>query len=80
MNAMTVCQKRKQESKIAHTRIYTYFAENGCDSEIINFVVMIMTFGTGIEIDVFYTMITKTIMTSLLLRNYDVITYILADE
>ena len=41
---------------------------------------MIMTFGTGIEIDVFYTMITKTIMTSLLLRNYDVITYILADE
>ena len=39
-----------------------------------NFVVfapMIITFGTGVKLDLFYT--------SLLLRDYDVITYILAD-
>ena len=42
-----------------------------------NFAVMalmIMKFGTGINIDVFYTMATKRFVTSLLLRNYDVIT------
>ena len=39
---------------------------------------MIMKFGTGIKLDVFYTMVTK-IVTSLLLRNYDVITCILAN-
>ena len=47
-----------------------------------NFVViavMIMKFGTGIKLDVFYTMVTKTFVTSLLLRNYDVITCMLAD-
>ena len=47
-----------------------------------NFVVitlMIMKFGTGIKLDVFYTMVTKTFVTLLLLRNYDVITFILAD-
>ena len=47
-----------------------------------NFVVivpMIMKFGTGIKLDVFYTMVTKKFVTSLLLRNYDVITCILAD-
>ena len=47
-----------------------------------NFVViapMIMKFGTGIKLDVFYTMVTKQFVTSLLLRNYDVITCILAD-
>ena len=47
-----------------------------------NFVViapMIMKFGTVIKLDVFYTMITKNFVTSLLLRNYDVITCILAD-
>ena len=47
-----------------------------------NFVVMtpmIMKFGTGIKLDVFYTMVTKTFPTSLPLRNYDVITCILAD-
>ena len=41
-----------------------------------NFVViapMIMKFGTGIKLDVFYTMVTKKFMTSLLLRDYDVI-------
>ena len=46
-----------------------------------NFVVvapMIMKFGTGIKFDVFYTMVTKTFVRLLLLRNYDVITYILA--
>ena len=47
-----------------------------------NFVViapMIMKFGTGVKLDVFYTMVTKIFVTSLLLRHYDVITCILAD-
>ena len=47
-----------------------------------NFVViapMIMKFGTGVKLDVFYTMVTKTIVTSLLLRHYDVITCISAN-
>ena len=46
-----------------------------------NFVVidpMIMKFGTGIKLDIFYTEVTKQFMTSLLLRSYDVITCILA--
>ena len=46
-----------------------------------NFVVialMIMKFGTGIQLDVFYSMVTKRFVTSLLLRNYEVITCILA--
>ena len=41
---------------------------------------IIMKFGTGIKLDVFYTMVTKHFVTSLLLRNYDVITCILADR
>ena len=40
---------------------------------------MIIKFSTGIKLDVFYTMVTKKLVTSLLLRNYDVITSILAD-
>ena len=43
-----------------------------------NFVViaqMIMKFGTGVKLDVFYTMETKTFVKSLLLRHYDVITF-----
>ena len=40
---------------------------------------MITKFGTGIKLDVFYTMVTKHFVTSLLLRNYDVITCILVD-
>ena len=47
-----------------------------------NYVViapMVMKFGTGIKLDVFYAMVTKKFVTSLLLRNYDVITCILAD-
>ena len=47
-----------------------------------NFVVVvskIMKFGTGIKLDVFYTMVTKKFVPSLLLHNYDVITCILAD-
>ena len=47
-----------------------------------NFVViapMIMKLGTGVKLDVFYTTVTKTFVTSLLLRHYDVITCILAD-
>ena len=46
-----------------------------------NFVVialMIMKFGTGVKLYVFYTMVKKSV-TSLLLRHYDVITCILAD-
>ena len=39
---------------------------------------MIMKFSTVIKLDVFYTMVTKNCLTSLLLRNYDVITCILA--
>ena len=42
-------------------------------------VSMIMKFGTGIKLDVFYTMVTKKFVMSLLLRNYEVITCILAD-
>ena len=47
-----------------------------------NFVVialMIMKFGTGVMLDVFYTMVANKFVTSLLLRHYDVITCILAD-
>ena len=40
---------------------------------------MITKFGTGIKINVFYKMVTKTFVTYLLLRNYDVITCILVD-
>ena len=46
-----------------------------------NFVVIaliIMKFGTDVKLDVFYTMVTKS-LTSLLLRHYEVITCILAD-
>ena len=46
-----------------------------------NFVViawMIMKFDTGIKVDVFYTTVTKSFVTSLLLHDYDVITCILA--
>ena len=47
-----------------------------------NFVViatMIMKFGTSVKLDVFHTMVTKEFVTSLLLRQYDVISCILAD-
>ena len=47
-----------------------------------NFVVivlMIMKFGIGIKLHVFYTIVTKNFVTLLLLRNFDVITCILAD-
>ena len=47
-----------------------------------NFVViapMIIKFGTGIKFDVFYTMVAEKFITSLLIRNHDVITCILAD-
>ena len=47
-----------------------------------NFVVIapiIMKFGTGMKLDGFYTVPTKTFVTSPLLRSYDVITCILAD-
>ena len=40
---------------------------------------MIMKFATDIKLDVFYTMVAKKFVTSLLLRNYDVITCILAE-
>ena len=41
--------------------------------------VMIRKFDTGMKLDVFYTMVTKEFVTSLLLRSYDVITCIVAD-
>ena len=47
-----------------------------------NFVVIapiIMKFGTDVKLDVFYTMVRKEFVTSLLLPHYDVITCILAD-
>ena len=47
-----------------------------------NFVVlapMIMKFATVIKLDVFYTVVTKTFVTSLVLRNYNVINCILAN-
>ena len=40
---------------------------------------MIIKFGTGVNHDVFYTMVTKKFVTSLILRHYDVITCILAN-
>ena len=40
---------------------------------------MIIKFGMDIKLDVFYTVVTKKFVASLLLRNYDVITCILAD-
>ena len=40
---------------------------------------MIMKFGTGVKLDVFYTIVTKKFVTSLLLRHYDVMTCILAN-
>ena len=47
-----------------------------------NFVVitpMIMKFSTDVKLDVFYTVVAKQFATSLLLRNYDAITYIFTD-
>ena len=47
-----------------------------------NFVViapMIMKFGTGIKLNLFYTMVANRFVMSLLLRKYDVIACILAD-
>ena len=44
-----------------------------------NFVAVapnVMKFGTGMKFDVFYTMVTKNFVTSVLLRNYDVKTCI----
>ena len=40
---------------------------------------MIMKFGRGIKLDIFYTMVSKRFVTSLPLRKYDVITCTLAD-
>ena len=47
-----------------------------------NFVVVVsmtIKFGTHIKLDAFYTIVTKNFVASLLLRNYDVITCILAN-
>ena len=40
---------------------------------------MIMKFGTGIKLDVFYKMVARKVVTSLSLHSYEVITCILAD-
>ena len=64
----------------AHTGIfYTTGAMRAPHHNFVVIAPMIMKFGTGINLDIFYTKITKKLMTSLLLRNYDVITCILAD-
>ena len=47
--------------------------------DFVVFAPMIMKSGTAIKLDVFYTMVTKKFVTSLLLRHYDVITCILAN-
>ena len=60
-----------------------FFETGGMMPPYHNFVViapMTMKFGTGIKLDVFYTMVTKDCVTSLLLRNYDVITCILVTD
>ena len=45
-----------------------------------NFVVIAaMIMKSDVKLDVFYTMVTKTFVTPLLLRHYDVITFILAN-
>ena len=41
---------------------------------------MIMKFGRIVKLDAFYTLVSKKFVTSLLLRNYDIITCILADD
>ena len=54
----------------------------GDDAPNHNFIVivpMIMKFGTGMKLDVFYTMAINKFVMLLLLRNYDVITCILAN-
>ena len=53
----------------------------GYDARHHKFVViaLIIKFGRGIKLDVFYTMVSKKFVTSLLLCNYDIITCILAD-
>ena len=38
-----------------------------------------MKFGTGMELDVFYTMVAKKFVALVLLRNYDVIEFNCAD-
>ena len=43
------------------------------------FAPVTMTFGTGMNVDMFYRIVTKEVVTSLLLRNYDVTTYIFAN-
>ena len=73
-------RKRVVYSKSFLTLFDTAFFE---PSVIITFVViapMIMKLDTGIKLYVFHTMVTKTFVTSLLLRNYDVITCILTDK
>ena len=55
----------------------------GHDDRHHNFAVIapvIMKFVTGMKLDAFYTMVAKRFKTSLLLRNYDVITCMLADR
>ena len=54
----------------------------GHESPHHNFAViapMIIKFRTGVNLDVFYTIVTKIFVTSLLLRHYDVITCILVN-
>ena len=47
--------------------------------KFVGITLMIMKFGTDIKLDVFYKMVTKNFVTSLLLRYYDVTTCILVN-
>ena len=51
----------------------------GPNHNLVVTALMIIKFSTGVKLDLFYTMVTKKIVTSLLLRHYDVITCILTD-
>ena len=75
---MPLVSRIKNQSKL----LKTYSLVVGVRAPHHNFVVIapiIMKFGRGVKLDVFYTMVTKKSVTSLLLRHYDVLTCILVD-
>ena len=84
--------QRVATSQLGGTHIHAMYAGGqfgtsvamlgGQDCQDHNFVVtapMTMRFGTGMKFDIFCTVVSKKFVTSLLLRNYDVLTCILAD-
>ena len=90
-SAVLFCSECKGSGFHANERPYPYLTwafsepsvvggghEGGAHYNFVVIVPMIMKFGTGIKLDVFYTVVTKTFVTSHLLSNYGVITCILA--